>query len=259
MQFSIIYGEVASNYPTANLARVKLAVIAAYHEWLEARQWSYRESTTISIALTTGVAKYVLMGTSPIITDFNGMISVGLEMSTGGEVKPLSEMKQAEFDRVFGHVKTNSEPAVYCIRGGTPVTTAATINQGGQQQLHLSPPPINTATHGQALQLSYFRSVNSMPMVADTDIPLLPEAYHYALISGGNAYMAEAIGNPQKAAQYREIFEKRMAEAIVADQGLRLRDNQLLTFQQGPAVYPITGQNEQTFDRATRPYDRQAS
>jgi hypothetical protein len=256
MLFSQIYGEVASNFTTANAGRCKLAVNAAYHEWIAARQWSWREITIISITLSAGVAKYTLSGTTPVVTDFDGLISVGLEMNTAGEVKPLVEMPQADFDRVFGHVKTNAEPAVYCVRGGAAAATSALMLQGGQQQLHIAPPPINTADHGQALQISYFRSAATAELTADADVPILPAQYHYALVTGGNAYMAEAMGNREKATTFREIFEKRMAEAIVSDQGLRLRDRQLLTFAAGASIYPITGQNEQTFDLATRPYDR---
>lgn len=256
MQFSQIYGEVGSNFTTAAVGRVKLAVNAAYHEWIAARQWSWREITIASIPMALGTAKYTLSGTAPVVTDFDGLISVGLEMNTGGEVKPLVEMPQGDFDRVFGHVKTNSEPAVYCVRGGAAAANSATMLQGGQQQLHISPPPIFTADHGQALQISYFRSTATAELTADSDIPILPAQYHYALVAGGNAYMAEAMGSREKAMTFREMFEKRIAEAIVSDQGLRLRDRQLLTFAAGPSVYPITGQTAQTFDLATRPYDR---
>jgi hypothetical protein len=256
MQFQQIYGEVGSNFTTASLGRVKLAVNAAYHEWIAARQWSWREITIASIALSLGTAKYTLAGTTPVVTDFDGLISVGLEMNTGGEVRPLVEMPQADFDRVFGHVKTNSDPAVYCVRGGAAAANSGAMISGGQQQLHIAPPPIFTADHGQALQISYFRSAASAELTADSDVPILPVQYHYALVAGGNAYMAEAMGNRERSAIFREIFEKRMAEAIVSDQGLRMRDRQLLTFAAGASIYPITGQNEQTFDLATRPYDR---
>lgn len=259
MLFSTIHGEVASNWPTANVGRVKLAVNAAYHEWLGARQWSYREVTTISVALSTGVAKYTLAGTTPVVTDFDGLIGVGLEMNTAGEVRPLCELPQADFDRVMGHVKTNAEPALYCVRGGAAATTSATVVQGGQQQLHISPPPINTADHGQALQLSYFRSAGTVELTADSDVPIMPAQYHYALVVGGNAYMAAALGDARKEAGFRQMFEKRIQEAIISDQGLRLRDRQLLMFAPGASIYPITGQNEGTYDNATRPYDRRDS
>lgn len=255
MLWSSLWGEIASDFPTANQGRAQLAAIAAYHEFMHFRQWSFREITVGSIALSAGVAKYTLLGTAPVLTDFDGLIEVGLEMNTGGEVRPLPEMPQSDFDRVFGHVKTNAEPAVYCVRGGAAAASAAAMLQGGQQQLQLSPPPVNTADHGQALQISYFRSVATAEPSANTDIPLVPAQFHYALIVGGKAYLAESIGNLQKGQVFRSIFQQRMAEAAGSDAGLRLRDRQLLTFQSGASVYPITGQSPQTFDPATRPYD----
>lgn len=255
MLWSSLWGEIAADFPTANQGRAQLAAIAAYHEFMHFRQWSFREITIASIALSVGVAKYTLLGTTPVLTDFDGLIDVGLEMNTGGEVRPLPEMPQSDFDRVFGHSKTNSEPVVYCVRGGAPAANAAAMLQGGQQQLQLAPPPINTADHGQALQISYFRSVASAEPSANTDIPLIPAQFHYALIVGGKAYLAESIGNMQRAAMFRQMFQQRMTEAAASDSGLRLRDRQLLTFQSGASIYPITGQTPQTFDPGTRPYD----
>lgn len=256
MQWSSIWGEIASNFPTANQARVQIAALAAYHEFMSFRQWSFRETTIASIALSAGVAKYTLVGTTPIVTDFDGLIDVGLEMSTGGEVKPLCEMAQADFDRCFGHQKTNSEPGVYCIRGGAPAVTAATVTAGGQQQIQLSPPPIATATHGQALQLAYFRSIGTVEPSANTDIPILPAQYHYDLVLGGNAYMAAALGNMQRATEFRALYRERLQEAAVSDMGMRLRDHVVLVARSVPAVYPITGQDQSTFDLASRPYDQ---
>jgi hypothetical protein len=256
MQFSVLYGEVAANFPTANINRCKAAVVAAYHEWLTAKQWSYRESTVISVTLTAGVSKYVLMGTSPVVPDFGGLISVGLELNTAGTVDPMFEFLQPDFDRFCGRLKANGQPAFFCVRGGTPSATSAAMTQGGQQQLQIAPPPLATADNGQNLQIAYFRTVNTMPLSADADVPLLPEQDHYALITGGNAYMAEAIGNPQKAQMFRQMFKERIAEAISNDGGMRGRDRVLLIQAPSASIYPITGQNPSTLDLSTRPYDR---
>ena len=255
--FSVLWGEVGSNFTTASQARCKLAVNAAYQEWMAAMQWSYREATVAAVPLVAGTAKYTLLGTTPVVQDFDGLISVGLEMNTAGTVEVLTELLQPDFDRICGRSKTNSEPLFYCVRGGTPASTSGTIVSGGQQQLHIAPPPIATADHGQALQISYFRSVGSLDMVADADVPILPAQYHYALIVGGNAYMAEWMKNVQAAGQYRQLFQQRIQEAMVADQGLRGRDANLMVRKTGPQVYGITGQTEPTFDPATRRYERQ--
>lgn len=255
MQWSSLWGEIAADFPTANQGRAQLAAIAAYHEFMHFRQWSFREITIASIALSAGVAKYTLIGTSPVLTDFDGLIDVGLEMNTGGEVRPMLEAQQSDFDRWFGHQKTSGDPAVYCVRGGAPAASAAAMLQGGQQQLQLTPPPIATADHGQALQIAYFRSVATAEPNANTDIPLIPAQYHYALIVGGKAYLAESIGNMQRAQMFRSMFQQRMTEAASNDSGLRMRDRQLLTVQSGASVYPITGQSPETFNQAVRPYD----
>lgn len=255
MQFSQIWGEVASNFPTANQARCKQAVNWAYHEWLSARQWSFRESSMAAIALVAGTSTFKLLGTTPVVTDFDGMIDVVLVQTTGGSEKPLIELLQADFDRVGGHCKVNSAPIFWTVRGGAPNTSSATLVQGGQQELAICPPPIATAGNGVSIIIRYFRSVGTMEMVADADIPILPTQYHAALAVGGNAYMAEALGNAQKAQGWRTLFQQRVAEAISADTGARGHDRQLMVFAQGPSIYPITGQTPQTYDKATRPYD----
>lgn len=256
-QFSVLWGEVGSNFTTASQSRCKLAVNAAYQEWMAAMQWSYREATVVSVPLVAGTAKYNLLGPSPVVTDFDGLISVGLEMNTGGTVEPMAEFLQPDFDRFCGRSKGNSQPLFYCVRGGAPQTTSGTITSGGIQQLHIAPPPLAVADAGQALQIAYFRSVGSLDMVADADVPLIPAQYHYALIVGGNAYMAEWMKNVQSAGQYRQLFQQRIQEAMIADQGLRGRDRVLLVPKSGPQVYGITGQTEPTFDPATRRYERQ--
>lgn len=258
MQYSQIWGEVASNFPTATQARAQQAVNWAYHEWMSARQWSFRESSMAAIALVAGTSAFTLLGTSPVVQDFDGLIDVIIERTAGGDRDVLVELLQSDFDRVFGKCTTNGDPVAFCIRGGVPAATSATIVQGGQQQLVISPPPVATAGHGVNLIIRYFRSVGSVEMSAATDVPILPTQYHSALILGGNAYLAEALGNAQKAQQWRQLFQQRVAEAISSDAGTRGRDRQLLTFASGASVYPITGQTPMTYDTATRPYDRTA-
>lgn len=258
MQFSQIFGEVASNFPTANEARAKIAVNAAQHEILSVRQWSFRMSTSAAIPLVAGTARYTLLGTTPIVPDFAGLVPGGvvLEMATGGQQKPLAELAPGAFDDVFGHVKISSQPAVYCVQGGTPAGTAAAVVPGGQQQIALSPPPIATAGNGVNLLLRYFRSVGNIEMVSNTDLPILPAQLHYLLILGGNTFLAEAIGSAQKAQQWRALYQARLASAITEDEGMRLRDSKFLDFRTGAYVYPITGQNPSTFDPGSRPDDR---
>lgn len=256
MNFSEIWGEVANNFPTSAQTRVKTAVNAAYHEIMSARQWSWREVSTVAVALVAGTARYALTGTSPVVTDFDGMISVNLELTLNQAKRELWEIGPQEFDQVFGHVYSNSQPAVWCVQGGAAATTSGTMVAGGQTVLAISPPPLATAGNGVNLFLRYFRSVASVELVANGDIPIMPVSMHYALVLGGNAYMAEALGNPNKAQQWRQLFEKRLSEAMRNDEGLRLRNPRLLVPKQDVSIYPITGQTPQTYDPSTRPYDR---
>lgn len=256
MNFQEIYGEAASNFPTSSTSRVKTACNAAYHEVLGARQWSWRESTGANIALQAGVAAYQLTGTTPLVTDFGGLISASiLSNGTGSALEKLFEWKQADFDRVCGRMVTNGEPTFYTIRGDTPNSSSAAMVAGGQTEIVVSPPPLATANHGTHLVLRYFRSVDSCVLTAPTDIPLLPVSLHYAIVLGGIAYMASAIGDKNKALTFRGLFTERIKEAMKDDEGLRMRDSELLTFAPSVSIYPISGQNPQTFDRSTRPYD----
>jgi hypothetical protein len=142
------------------------------------------------------------------------------------------------------------------VRGALPAASSSAVVSGGQTALAVAPIPLATAAHGQQLIIRYFRHVGSIELTADADVPIMPGAYHYALVVGANAYMHEAIGNVQKAAQFRALFKERIAVAMSEDMGMRLRDQQLMQFVQGADIYPITGQSPATFDPQTRPYDK---
>lgn len=253
--FSTIYGEVGANFSTTDLVRVKTWCNLAYHEILSARSWSFTESQPAVVALVAGTATFTLAGTSPVVPDFNGLIDVMLELTAGGARVPLWELDTQDFDAITAHATTNADPTMYCVQGGIPATTSATIVAGGQQQLKISPPPIATAGHGQNLIIKYYRNVGSVELVADTDIPILPVSQHELIIMGANYFGMMSRNQTYEANSWRAMFEGRLARAMQDDDKMRNRDARHLmrrpmiaTPNQAPLSPPV-------YNPAARPLD----
>lgn len=255
MNFQALFQEVSANFGTTVETRAKVWVNAAYQEWLNRRKWSYLETTSAAIALVASQQNYVLLGSSPVVTDYNGMISVELEVTASGARVPLREFDPQDFVICTSHSRVNGVPAFWATVGGTAQVSAATILSGGNQALALWPIPIATAGNGVNVFLRYTRMVSeTMLMTATTDVPIIPPKDHFALVHGAAAIGFETFGQESQAQYARMKFQQRMEAAAIDDEGMRMRDIQRVQLVQQPWQYPITGAPQNGAPAANDPY-----
>jgi hypothetical protein len=242
MQYSAIFQEVAASFSTTVTTRAKVWVNAAYQEFLNSRKWSFLETTSGAIALVASQQTYVLLGTSPVVTDYSGMISAELELTSGQSRVPLREFDPQSYVICTSHSRVNGVPAFWATVGGTAQSTSAAVLAGGNQALSLYPIPVATAGNGVNVFIRYDRSAASVEMSADTDIPIIPVQYHYALVHGAASIGYQTYNQPDLAQQQRQIFLQRIQEAARDDMSMRARDIQRVQIVQQPFLTPQIGQ-----------------
>jgi hypothetical protein len=238
-QFSVLYGEVGNLTPSTGVARDKFFVNLAYQDICQRRRWSWLAAST-TVALVAGTRTYKLLGTTPVVTDFDSPISVTLELTASGARRKLPRMDMQAFDDLLGHVSTNAEPIAWTIQGDLAATTSAAVLQGGQQSLVVGPPPIATAGHGVNIIIRYWRSPATVTMTADTDLPLVPVQYERMIITRAcsMAMLAYRLDNTQ----FERDFEQQLAAAMDTDMQMYSGDNDTLILQppiQVPAQSPL--------------------
>lgn len=253
INYLAIYNEVSANFSTTVTSRAKVWVNWAYHEFLDRRRWSFLETSSAAVALVASQQGYVLTGTSPVITDFAGMISVTLEMTASGSRHKMWEADAQTFEAMTAHSRVIGVPALFTVQGGTAASTSSAVVSGGQTALQLWPIPVATAGNGVNLFLRYDRSAAGIELSADSDVPIIPVSFHSALILGATAYGMAAYNQPQEAAQWKQMFLSRIEEAARADSSTRNRDSQRIAQVQQPFLYPIVGQSQATFDPSADP------
>lgn len=176
--FLTLYSEVANNFDTQTTTRVKAWVNDAVSEIISRRRWSWLE-TLATVASISGTADYVLVGTAPVVTDFDTMISVRHNQAAAGTTfVKLQYLNQQAFDDLVAPAgATPGIPIYYTIRGGAAQSTSGAILAGGNQTLSVWPVP----NYIGSFKIAYFRSVGSVEMAADSDIPLPPVQFRNAI------------------------------------------------------------------------------
>lgn len=250
MNFQSLYQEVSASFGTTVETRAKIWVNAAYQEWLVRRKWSFLETTSAAIPLVASQQNYTLLGTTPVVTDFNGMISVELELTSAQARVPLCEMDPQTFSQRTAHSRVNGVPAFWTVLGGTAQTTAANVLSGGTQALALYPIPIATAGNGVNVYARYDRSAAGIEMSATSDVPILPAQYHFALVHGAQAIGYETFNQENQAQVVRQKFLQRMEAAAREDESMRMRDSLRVQLVQQPWRQPQIG-----FPRPGEPAD----
>jgi hypothetical protein len=254
MNFQALYQEVAASFTTTVTPRAKVWVNQAYQEFLTRRKWSFLETTSAAVPLVASQQNYVLLGTSPVVPDFNGMISVEMDLSTAGARVPLREFAPQDFVICTSHSRSNGVPAFWATLGGVAQANSASVLSGGNQALALWPIPLATATNGQNVFIRYDRSAASIEMSADTDVPIMPAQYHFALIHGACAIGYSTYNQEGQAGSERQKFMLRMEEAAKEDDSMRARDVQRVQIVQQPWQYPIMGAQQNGQPAAVDPY-----
>jgi hypothetical protein len=254
VNFAALYQEVAASFTTTVNPRAKVWVNAAYQEFLNRRKWSFLETTSAAVPVVASQQSYVVLGTSPVVTDFNGMISVELELTASGARVPLCEMDPQTFVQRTAFSRVNGCPAFWTILGGTAQSSSANVLSGGTQALALWPIPINTAGNGVNVFLRYDRSAASVEMSADSDVPIIPAQYHFALVHGALAIGYGTFNQDNQSNSERQKFMLRMEEAAREDDSMRVRDSLRVQMVQQPVMNPQIGQPQNGAPGPVDPY-----
>lgn len=224
--FLTMQTEVQANGPfdttAASSGRIKLWLNNASDWWLGARLWAARETTT-TVASVSGTGDYILLGTTPIVTDFAGILIDARHnlANASANFAKLRFMQQQDFDDFFAITgATPGPPLFYTIRGGAPKTTSATILSGGEQQLSVWPVP----NYIGSFKLSYFRNVDSCRMTADTDVPLVPQQYVGALIDYATGRGLISKGAVLQGQSMMGLAQEQLQAAIAMDEQARSID-----------------------------------
>lgn len=241
MNFRNLIDEVSSDFSTTIEPRAKVWINASYHEFLSYHRWSFLETTSSAVPLSTGVQTYDLLGGTPVVSDYAGMISVELEMSSGGARNPLREMDPQTMMLTTSHSRVNGTPTFWCTVGGPAAANAAAIVAGGRQQLYLWPIPTAAASQGVNVFIRYDRGVMGIELSADTDIPIIGAQYHMALVYGAKSIGFDAMNQTDQGATQRGLFMQRLLAAQTEDASMRMRDLQRMQLVQQPWRYPIQG------------------
>lgn len=222
-QFSTLYGQVNLNFDTTTAAsgNTKIWTNWGQHWFLTARRWSELE-TIVTVASVSGQADYVVIGTSPIVTDFDGMIDVRHNLANAGTTfAKLRYLQQQDFDDYFAVAgATPGIPVFYTLRGGAPQTTSATILSGGNQALSVWPVP----NYIGSFRVSYFRSVASCEMTADTDVSIVPVQYQQAIVHKATAIGLAIKGQMIPSNVHEQLANEILQKAIAADSMQRTGD-----------------------------------
>lgn len=219
--FAQIYGQVFRQFDSQSLTDVKLWTNQGAHELYDRRKFAWRESTT-TFATVSGQQDYALTGATPLVPDFDGLISVTHNNANAStSYGKLVEMFQDDFDEWFAFCgPTPGIPFACTIRGTTPAASSAGVHSGGETVLALQ----NVPNFIGSCRLRYYRAAGSIEMVNDSDVPIAPVQYHDAII-----YLAVARGlmvedQMIQSTEFSQKAEQVIQSAIAADPALRVAD-----------------------------------
>lgn len=241
MNYLALQDEVCANFTSTVRPRAKVWLNAAYHEFLARRRWSFLETTSAAVLLVAGQTGYTVLGTTPVVPDFAGMIALEMELTSGLARVDLREADPQVFSVLTSFSRQNAIPAIWAIQGGAPAANSAAVVSGGQQQVCIWPFPLATAGNGVNLFFRYDRSAASIEMSADTDVPIMTAQHHMALVYGACALGYNSFNQPDLGNVQRQLFMQRLEMAAREDDSMRARDIQRLQFVQQPWQYPIIG------------------
>ena len=249
MNTNTAVGLVGANFSTTNDARTLAWLNAAYGRHAAARQWSWREVRS-SFAFTTGQQDYILTGGTQVIPDFGGIIKVSYELVAAGNIVTMGQMDEQMFLDRCSWSLTASEPLFYCIRGGTPDAAVTTVKGGGQQRLSVAPKP--KASLG-ACFVDYYRTLSSVQLVNNADIPMMPDADQYVLVQLATAIGKMETGDADESRVFMADYREQRDQLIAQDVGYRRGDNMMLEQMRPPAINPQAGQNVGSYAPEARP------
>jgi len=233
-------------------------IVDAYHQVLAERAWSCR-LVEKSIALVASQEAYVLLGSGALLTDYDGLVSADLEMTTGGIRAPLFAATPRSYQRVTAHAKGGaaSRPLFYTVQGGAPATTAATMLAGGTQNMLLAPVPLATAGNGQNVIVRYLRSVASCELSGANDVPILPAQHHRSIADLALAIGLPLAGRGIEAQGFANLYAQRLKTMVAEDEAITpIRDQPILTLTTMGDMVPMQAKaGPEVFNPQARPGD----
>lgn len=236
--FQTIYGQIFNQFDSQSLTNAKLWANQGAHEFYDVRKFAWRE-TRNTFATVSGQQDYVLAGATPIVPDFDGLISVRHNTANASTFKPkMKEMFQDDFDDWFGICgATPGVPAVVTLRGATGATTSGGVHSNGEQVLSFFP----VMNYIGSCDLAFYRAAGSIEMTADGDVPLAPVQYHRAIIALGIAIGLRAEDQMIQASTFQQEADEIIARAVAADVALRAAEDSKMRQGVPPPTNPQQG------------------
>jgi hypothetical protein len=219
MQLSVLTTELANTIGGGNASRYPDWIAEAYSRVIAMRLWSFRIAR-VDIPLAANAQSYPLVDEAPAVEaaapDFGGVLDVSLVMTTGGFAVPLMGCDSPQlFDRITRHNVVAGTPMLYCITAGAPpISDGTQVRPGGRLELRLSPKPTAADGQGQALDLLYVRTTESLKPDGDSDWMLGPELFGYAVLAYAKAIGFANVGN-LPSGQYWQATAAQMLQALI--------------------------------------------
>lgn len=195
--------EVVGSGSTTAKQIIKAGINEAYSEAAGLRNWETLQSNT-TITTVSGTSLYTPITSSSSIPRIRRIISVLDETNN----KFIQEIDQKIFEKSYPFV----DPTLTGNTGNPRLWMSTDYTSGRDAQIKLYPIPNSTLT----LRVRYF--YEPLPLVNDSDIPLIPDQYHYGLaywpIAKYYEFQREFISN-----YYRQQHQQWIADMLAAEYG----------------------------------------
>lgn len=232
--FVQLYSEVGNLTPSTGVTRDKYFVNQAYHFVCSMRRWSFLESVG-TVTLVAGTRDY--QTSTGTMLDCDGIFDVSLVLTAASATIRLPYCTPQMMSRVFGHCFTQSQPSMWTMQGSpTLAATPGAVVAGNAPFLRLNYPPVAIAGSGVSLVCKYWRSVATIEMTADADIPILPSQYHNLITSKALALAMNRYSLPDMAATHERDFLEQLQAADIADAANRFADFEQVEFRTLPQL-----------------------
>jgi hypothetical protein len=226
-QFSTLYQQVQNRgFGPTMTTDCKYWVNQAYHFICNARRWSWLQQS-VTFPTVASQPTYNLTGAAPILTDFAGLIDV---------VSPIGKLVNVNtqiYDLVVAAAPsiTSNDAVLYNVRGGgTVAATPGTVISGNNIVLGLWP-----ATTGVRVYTArYWRGTDSIEMVADSDVPIIPARHHWAIVALALQIGLAADDQLIQSNIFQGIGTQVIQQMLAMDSAMYSSDNEQLILQDTP-------------------------
>jgi hypothetical protein len=216
MTYGDLKAEMANRFDANQSTSHAIWLKWALHDIVSWDEWSWREVTSAVVSLVASTQTYSLVGGTPSVTDFGGLINASLELTSAGVRVPLLETDVVTFDRLSNHSRVNGVPSIVTMTGGTAASTAGTVTAGGTRSFAVWPIPLATSGNGTGIIFRYLRTSESVEPSGDSNILLPPIRLQRAIVFRAMEY-GHAANNQFDAAQDYNQRATQTLEAMRAE------------------------------------------